>query len=373
MGRQRKDPRLPPGLRERDGYYSYRNPADGKEWGIGRDRRDAIAQAYEANAALRKAPSLLDRINGNGVTWDSWCETFESIINGRDLTPGTRKTNRAYLKRMRNSFDSARAARDITTAEIAAVIDVIANEGKKRTAQAFRSFLCDSFDRMIAKGIRTDNPAKVTDEISVKVKRARLSLEVFLAIYDSTEVAWLRNAMALALVTGQDRDTCAHARFADFHDGFWWIRRKKTDANIRLPTHLRLEVFGLSLEDVVRQCRSTGIVSAHLVHQTQRAKGARLGMKMHVDAITRVFSAEIERLGLAWGDRTPPTFHEIRSLSTRLYEEQNSDSTPVNTITTGGKVSTKNLLGHTEESTTDIYRDGRGEWVTADIRKPLPR
>jgi integrase len=117
----------------------------------------------------------------------------------------------------------------------------------------------------------------------------------------------------------------------------------------------------MSLEDVVRQCRATGIVSAHPVHQTQRVKGARLGKKMHVDMITRQFSAEIEKLGLDWGDRTPPTFHEIRSLSTRLYEEQNDG------------VNTQELLGHTEGATTDIYRNGRGEWVKVSIGKAPPR
>ena len=123
----------------------------------------------------------------------------------------------------------------------------------------------------------------------------------------------------------------------------------------------------------MRQCRATGIVSTHLVHQSGRAKGARLGKKMHVDMITRVFSEEIDKLGLNWGEKTAPTFHEIRSLSTRLYEDQNADRTPVNTINPGAAVNTKNLLGHTEESTTDIYRDGRGEWTKVNPRKKLPR
>jgi hypothetical protein len=71
---------LPFGLRERDGYYSYVNPVDGREYGLGRNKRDAIAQAIEANAALRKTPSLLDRINGNDVTWGDWCDKFEKLL-----------------------------------------------------------------------------------------------------------------------------------------------------------------------------------------------------------------------------------------------------------------------------------------------------
>jgi hypothetical protein len=367
MGRQRKDPRLPFGLRERDGYYSYVNPVDGREYGLGRNKRDAIAQAIEANAALRKTPSLLDRINGNDVTWGDWCDKFEKLLGERDRSPNTIRTNKSQLNRLRRSFKADRAAKDITTAEIAVVLNDIKDEGKARTAQAFRAFLGDCFDRMIAHGVRKDNPARVTDVVNVKVKRARLSLKVFLQIYGTTELAWLRNAMALALVSGQDRDTCCHARFADFRDGYWWIQRRKTEARIQLTLDLRLDVFGKSLEDVVRQCRASGIVSAHLVHQTERAKGARLGKKMHIDTVTRAFSAEIDKLGLDWGGKSPPTFHEIRSLSTRLYEEQNA------AVAASVEVSTRKMLGHTDESTTDIYRDGRGEWVKVNPRKPLPR
>ncbi|ENA5523494.1 tyrosine-type recombinase/integrase, partial [Escherichia albertii] len=48
--------------------------------------------------------------------------------------------------------------------------------------------------------------------------------------------------------------------------------------------------------------------------------------------------------------KTPPTFHEQRSLSERLYRAQGID--------------TKTLLGHKVQATTDRYNDTRGqEWV----------
>jgi integrase len=109
-------------------------------------------------------------------------------------------------------------------------------------------------------------------------------------------------------------------------------------------------VVGLSLGDVVKQCRATGILSKSLVHQTKRVKGATLGKAIHPDMLTRVFSAEFAALGLSWGDKEPPTFHEIRSLSERLYKAQ-------------GNVNTQELLGHKDPRTTALYHDGRGEWV----------
>lgn len=354
--RQRKDPRLPEGLRERDGYYSYTSPEDGKEYGIGRDRRAAIQQALEANAALRKKPSLIERIRGTVVTWGEWCTTFEKILAARDAKPNTKRTRKSQMKRLRACFAEHRAAASIETKDCAAVLDALVNEGKARTAQAFRSFMADCFDRMIAKGIRKDNPVNVTDAVTVKVNRARLPLEAFMAVYKATSHAWLRNAMALALVAGKDRDSVANAQFSDFRDGGWWNERSKTEARFYLPLHLRLDVFGMSLEDVVKQCRATGIVSKHLVHQTTRAKGARLGKKMHVDMITRVFTAELAKLGLDWSGKRPPTFHEIRSLAARLHKAQ-------------GNVSPQDLLSHKDPRSTAVYTDGRGEWVRISVTK----
>jgi integrase len=45
---------LPDNLYERDGYYSWRNPETGKEYGIGRDKAQAIAQARDANHFLEE-------------------------------------------------------------------------------------------------------------------------------------------------------------------------------------------------------------------------------------------------------------------------------------------------------------------------------
>jgi integrase len=106
----------------------------------------------------------------------------------------------------------------------------------------------------------------------------------------------------------------------------------------------------MSLEDVLKQCRSTGIVSPYLIHQTQRAKGATLGQPIHVDMITRKFSAELVKLDLNFGGKEPPTFHEIRSLAARLYKEQ-------------GDVNPQDLLSHKDPKSTATYTDGRGEWT----------
>lgn len=348
---------LPANLRVREGRYSWRNPEDKKEHGLGTDRRYAIEQAIRANAHLAsKHLSLVERISGAAQTWADWCDTFEKLLSERRAKPNTVRARRSQMVRLRASFDLHAPASKITTRQCAEVINALKTAGKHRTAQAFRSFLKDCFNRMIAQGWRSDNPASVLDTVTVDVTRSRLTLEVFQRLYATTSIVWLRNAMALAIVSGQPRESVAAAKFADIREGAWWNERGKTGARIVLPLELRLDAFGLSLGDVVKQCRATGILSKSLVHQTQRAKGAQLGKAMHVDKITRVFSAELAKLEIAWGDREPPTFHEIRSLSERLYKAQ-------------GNVNTQELLGHKDPRTTALYHDGRGEWVRVGIAR----
>jgi enterobacteria phage integrase len=254
--------------------------------------------------------------------------------------------------RLRRSYSGTAAK--VGTLEVSNVLKAMKDEGKHRAAQAFRSFLIDCFDRMIAQGWRSDNPARVTDKVRVKVKRARLPFTAFIKLYETTSLRWLRNAMALALVAGKDRDAVRNAQFADFRDGGWWNERSKTEARVYLPLQLRLHVFGMSLDDVLKQCRASGIVSRYLIHQTERAKGAVLGRPMHPDMITRKFSAELAKLNLDWGDKEPPTFYEIRSLAARLYKEQ-------------GDINPQDLLSHKDPRSTATYTDGRGEWVRLKV------
>jgi integrase len=355
--RSEKRRNFPDNLYESAGYYSWKHPVTKEHFGLGRDRQKAFKEAHEANASLGNIrPTLLERISGAANTWGDWCAQFEKKLAERDSAANTNRTRKSQMNRLRRCFDESRTASAITTKDCADVLEAIKTEGKHRTAQAFRSFLIDCFDRMIAAGWRADNPATVTDDVKVKVKRARLTLDVFMSVYRTTSIVWLRNAMALAIVAGKDRDSVRNAKFADFRDGGWWCERTKTGARFFLPGHLRLNVFGMSLDDVVKQCRSTGILSAYLIHQTQRAKGSRLGKPLHVDIITRRFSDELHKLGLDWGDKHAPTFHEIRSLAARLHKEQ-------------GDVNPQDLLSHKDPKSTATYVDGRGEWTKVTVKQ----
>ncbi len=349
---------LPHGVRERGGYYSWKDPRTGREHGLGRDRQAAIADAIEANllvAGELHRSRLVDRLDGSdGRTIGALAEKFDAELKKRRLADNTRRSYKSMLSRIRADLGDDTIVARVTTLRIVEVLTALREAGKERLAQALRSFMKDFFRAGMAEGWITANPVLVTAAPEVEVKRARLTLDVFLQARDAAE-GWLVNAMNLALVSAQRREDIASARAADIRDDSWWCEQSKTGQKVRIPLALRLDVANLSLADVVRDCRTTGVLSKFLVHQTSPRGNSPVGRHIFVDTITKRFNAAITSLKLDFGDRSPPTFHEIRSLSERLYKAQ-------------GNVDTQELLGHRDPRSTAIYHDSRGaEWVQVKI------
>lgn len=348
---------FPPNLYERDGYFAWRHPETRKEYGLGRNKNAAFRDAVAANLKLAgELPrvSLVDRIEGKRGTWHEWMDDFEKLLAKRKLADNTRRTYKSLAGKARALVAEWEAFESVTTKVIAAALRELEDDGKSRQAQQFRSFLKDCFNDAIGEGWTKENPALVVRAIDVEVRRARLPFDVFMKVYEAEQTEWARNCYALALVSGQDRESCSNALFRDVRDGAWWNERGKTGARIVLPLELRLNCFGRSLADVVKQCRSSGMLSQYLIHQTKNYGNSPVGAQIWVDTITRHFTDTLGALGLDWGDKDPPTFHEIRSLSERLYADQ-------------GNVKTQELLGHKDAKTTAIYHDARGEWVRVSI------
>lgn len=348
---------LPSGLRVRDGYYSWTHPIDKREKGLGRDRAKAIRWARSANIAvdkLRGEVSAEEWVRGTTTrSWGAWLDRYQQMLDERESTKATRYHRKSLMKRARAQWASEISISAVDVAMIADAIRDLTGAGKQRMAQSYRSFLHDCFRCAIAQGWRADNPVSVTDKVKVKTQRARLTLEHFRAIYHDAETKqWLRNAMALALVSGQRREDIARAMRKDIRDGAWWCQQRKTGNRVVIPLGIRLEALGMSLADVLEQCKSTGILSHYIIHQTfARDRGKPVAIR----AFTNYFTAAVARLGIEWGDKSPPTFHELRSLSKRLYDAQ-------------GGVDTKQLLGHKSASAAALYGDSRGEWVRVSVK-----
>jgi integrase len=354
-----KNRSLPENLRmRRDGYYSYVNPLDGKEYGLGRDKAAACAEARVVNnhiAQVRKQTGLLDKITGAaGKVLSMWLDEYLVIIEKKDYAAATLRNKKYMAATIREGLGGEVIDR-ITTRKVADFIKRWTDKGKDQQAKLLRGALMDVFSEAHAAGWISSNPVAITRKpITKQTQRERLSLELFKAIYALSSKAepWVARSLELAIVTGQRREDISNAKFSDFHDGYWWLvpqKTKKRGVMLKIPLTLRLNAAGITLGDTVKKCRDL-TVSKYLIHHAKANNKTLPGQKVLGGTISRLFSELRDKTGMEMDN--PPSLHECRSLAARLYTAQN------------GADFAQALLGHKNAKTTELYRDVRGsEWM----------
>lgn len=344
-------------------YYWFRNPADGKTVGLGYDLKLAIRQSRTANAELlrRKGDvSLIQRLDGNVMTFSEWCDEYERRLAMRkDIKPNTLDSAKHELNPLRNADFAVHAVDQITARNISDLIEEVTKRGSTMAAKVLRRAVY-VFRAAEAKGLIKvgSNPAAPVDKPKIVVARSRLTLDEFkkiLAKVREDNMHWMENAMLLAITTGQRREDIAKMQFTQVKDGFLWIEQSKGrdghQMKLRIPLTLRLSAIGMTVDDVVKQCRDA-VVSKHMIHHRKGQGNAKAGSHVKLSSLSRTFATYRDAAKItAAEDRTPPTFHEIRSLSARLYADEY-----------GEKVA-QAILGHKTSKMTELYRDSRGrEW-----------
>lgn len=156
---------------------------------------------------------------------------------------------------------------------------------------------------------------------------------------------WLENAMNIGLITGQRREDVTRMLFSDVRDNRVFITQSKTSHKLAVPLNLELKAIGLSLEAVIDLCRRDN-PSDNMIYSAVR-RGGRMPGPVTPDALTQAFAEARELSGIKFGEN-PPTFHEIRSLASRLFEAEN------------GEDFAQKLLGHKNLSMTKKYLNARG-------------
>lgn len=199
------------------------------------------------------------------------------------------------------------------------------------------------------------NPALATKHRRRRIARQRLNLEEWQKIFDIADAnhKYMGNAMLLALVTGQRLGDSSNMKFSDIWDYHLHILQEKTGSKIAIPLALRLNAINWSLREVVARCRDYA-VSPYLVHFFHATSQAERGAQVKSNTLTMNFSKARDKAKIDWGDGTPATFHEQRSLAERLYETQGVD--------------TQKLLGHKSPNQTARYHDDRGKgWKKIEL------
>lgn len=345
-------------------YWRYKHPITGKFHALGTNEAEAIAIATEANTRLaeqrtRQILAISDRIatsKGKAITTSTWLDRYQAIQDDR-LKSGDIRLNTYKQKAKPVSLLRERAGMKLISAvdvrDIAQLLEEYISAGQPRMAQVVRSVLIDVFKEAQHYGEVPPgyNPALATKQPKRKITRQRLSLEEWQKIFDIADAShrYMGNAMLLALVTGQRLGDISKMKFSDIWEDHLHVIQEKTGSKIAIPLSLRLNAINWSLRDVIARCRDYA-VSPYLVHFFRTTSQAVRGAQVKANTLTMNFSKARDLARIDWGDGTPATFHEQRSLAERLYKAQ--------------EINTKELLGHKSQRQTDRYHDDRGkDWI----------
>lgn len=353
-------------------YYRYRDPRTGNYHGMGTDKASAIDDAKALNAVIL-AGLAQSRIAAIAAPVASSPKLSAVILTHLELCEVRAARGKLAANTLKGKYSHGNAIRrhlgakpiaEITVKDAADMLDHYLLQDKERAAQAIRSEGIEIFKTAIAKGLVNDNPFAKTLPVEAEVHRARLVLDSFRAIHTASlqlEACYTR-MIELAAVTAQRREDLSSVEFKRHRDatawvesGALWVIQQKKKNRVCIPLTLRLEVLGLEVGEVIARCRDN-VLSRYALHHTISVGNCRPGDPLHIDTMSKAFAKArdivVERDGIFWdANKTPPTLHEIRSLSERLYSAQ-------------GGIDTQALLGHRDPRTTSIYKDNRGsEWV----------
>jgi integrase len=374
MARPRKYNINVPGLscytdaRTKKVYWRYKHPITLKFHGLGDDENAAKAIAIEANTRfakqqmgqLLKARDEISLKIGKAITVNTWLDRYLSIqqerYNNEEIKLNTLKQKNAPIEAFRRHCGMLLLP-DVGARDIASVIEEYKDKGQKRMAQVVRMVLIDVYKEAQHAGEvpPSYNPALATKQPTNKVTRVRLSFDEWESIFSTAADMqnYIQNSMLLALITGQRLGDVAKMKFSDVWDNHLHIVQEKTGTRLAIPLTLKCDVLGYTLQDVITRCRDL-IISPYMLHYHHTTSMAKRGGKVSSNAVTTGFSAARDKSNLDWKDGTPPTFHEQRSLSERLYRDQGID--------------TKTLLGHKNQVMTDKYNDDRGkDWIVLAV------
>ena len=338
---------LPPNLYlKANGCYRWRNPIDGKSYGLGTMRVAAISQAIEANIKVTADTSvrLVDRLTGEAErTVEHWCVEWLKTHPRARVGPLRKHLGHKVLAKL-------------TPLDIATYLKTWADKPNMR--KAMLSTAKTVLGAAVGEGWTETNPALVINKVPVaKSTRERLTLESFLAIRAKAD-PMLVQFMNLAVVTAQRRGDVVTMKFSEAKEGFLWVtqsKKKNSDpsnaSKIRVPLALTLKALDLSVGGVISACRDN-VVSQFVLHHRQHNGKTKPGHPFSPKGMEAKFKEARETAG--YTGKNPPTIHEIRSLAERLYDAEG--------------IKTQTLLGHKSAASTAIYHDVRGQlWETVAI------
>lgn len=283
-----------------------------------------------------------------------WHIEYDTIISARFISDKTLRGRRLYSRHIVDALGKLDLAA-VRPVHVAQAVRKIYDAGRHTMARRVLIEARDFFGEALNAGIIHHNPAGAIKPPPAVVERSRLSMGQFERVYwyaRNNATPWAASAFLLSLVTAQRRADVVLMGDQHISDGHLCVTQSKGGARIRLPLGLKLDALGMSISDVIKECRRDGPPGEHFIR-------CRNGQPPCAASLTQRF-AECRDASIPsheWEGRAPASLHELRSLAERLYRQQGID--------------TQTLLGHKLQHTTDLYnsdrRRGVQEWKTLVI------
>lgn len=300
----------------------------------------------------RLLASTIGRVAPRYRTVNEWAVTYRKIIDAKPISCKTKANRKSSLMHILASL-GGRIVSGVKPHEVAAMVLATHSEHPQKAKRVLIE-VRDLFNEAMNYGWIDRNPAISIKAPPVRVQRKRLTLEQWWGILRYAidyMPPWVARMLALALITGQRRSDLVKMRFDDVWDGHLHIEQAKTGARLALPLGLKLDAIDLTLAQIIDDCRGY-YAAGNDGLLLRKHNGKQLG-----DASLSARFEEAREGALGELGQHPPSLHECRSLSERLYRAQG-----INTMT---------LLGHKHQAMTDMYHDDRGltkgEWKTLSL------
>lgn len=275
-------------------------------------------------------------------TLNMWLMEFQFILNNKGLKKHTLDNKNSLIKIL-SARMGKKNIQKISTFELAEIINEYIKRGANSAAKSMYQVVKEIFREAYFNGWVKIDPTIPLKCPRTPVKRSRLTFEEFEKILNYAKKSkkyYIYQALILALVTGQRRSDIVNLKRSDIQDKYLFIEQYKTGAKIALPLDLYCENIGATLEYVINHI-CTG--KKYLIEKNNK--------QVKLFELTQTFAQfrDIIFYKSDYWEGNPPSFHEIRSLSERLYRSAGID--------------TMTLLGHKSQQMTDRYNDSRGrEW-----------
>lgn len=216
-----------------------------------------------------------------------------------------------------------------------------ARESKIRAKLEVR-FLSTIFNWAKARGYANGaNPVTgITRQMKAPSRRTIYVTDSDFALVYKNAAQFVKDAMDIALLTGQRPADVFKMRWDDIEDGVLTVKQNKTGNVVRISVEGRLK-------DVLDRIRMRPYINPLIVTNRGRSFGARVFLRAFTDARDK---AEVEAKEMCI------TFNRFQFKDIRAKAATDSAS----------QTEAQKLLGHSNEATTVIYRRDKGEVI-----KPL--